>query len=91
MDVIAEFLSVREKNDTAKQRPSCPKGLPPDAMCMSCKLVGQEPVENTQNGLQQQTTDKARQDVSRPDQVFACTHRLAMLPNRLKKKCVGIL
>jgi len=43
----------------AETRLGCLKGPPPDAMHMSCKLAGSEPVQNThKKHLQQQTPKK---------------------------------
>jgi len=53
----------------ADKKQGCPKGPPPDAVHMSRKLVGPEPVQNTQKlPAAADTQDEARQSqVTRPN------------------------
>jgi len=44
----------------AEKTQGSPKGPPPDAVHMSSKLVGPEPVQNTQNRYLQQQTPKMK-------------------------------
>jgi len=64
MQCSVEGVSMQSK---AEKKQGCPKGPPPDAVHMSSKLVGSEPVHNTQKlPAAADTQDETRQDISRP-------------------------